>query len=123
MKLRFGIREKTVAMVMVLSTLPVIGVGLYLFKENKKIVVDHELVDLGDEAQLRAWEFYSSIEALRSDLRVLAASPELKESLVAGFEDNEEIENILEELCKKWDGYCSVSLNEVGIDDETRFKP
>jgi len=120
MKLRYGIREKTVAMVMVLSTLPVIGVGWYLFHANKAILVDHELVDLGDEAQLRAWELANRIDVMKDDLRTVAHNEKLR-TLLEGGASKKELNDALEKSCREWDGYCSISLIESGKESEEIF--
>ena len=66
-KWRLGIRGKFALVTILL----VLGAGFYalrghLFPETKRIVVEHELVDLADEADLRCWEMLDSVNQLRS---------------------------------------------------------
>ncbi len=63
---RLGIREKfaLVAMLLVLGACLVLH--WHLSSATSRIVVDHELLDLGDEAELRCWEMVDAVNQLRA---------------------------------------------------------
>ncbi len=80
---RLGIREKfaLVAIMLVLGT--TFALHLHLSSATSQIVVDHELLDLGDEAELRCWEILDSANQLRALAAECAANPEELEKLLA----------------------------------------
>ena len=117
-KLRFGIRQKTVALVIFLSALQVSAVGWYLFNANKAVVIDHELVDLGDEAQLRAWEVIDRVDVLKADLRALALDREVSRVLTESPNDVEAVSAVFKKRCQEWNGYCSIKVSLVDDDEE-----
>lgn len=117
-KFRLGIRQKTVLLVLVLSALQVVAVGWYLFNANKAVVIDHELVDLADEAQLRAWEVVDRIDVLKEDLGALALDREVSRVLAESPNDVEAINAVFKERCQEWNGYCSIKVSLVDADDD-----
>ena len=118
---RLGIRQKTVLLVLVLSALQVAGVGWYLFNANKRIVVDHELVDLGDEAQLRGWEVVNRVDVLKADLRTLALDPEVRRALAESPGNVERLSELFEAKCQEWNGYCSVTVSPLEADRDAEI--
>ncbi len=120
---RLGIRQKTVLLVLVLSALQVAAVGWYLFNANKRIVVEHELVDLGDEAQLRGWEIVDRIDVLKADLRTLALDKEVSRLLTESPGDAAALSELFEKKCQEWNGYCSVTVSrvEAGREEELQL--
>jgi signal transduction histidine kinase/DNA-binding response OmpR family regulator len=121
---KFGIREQTVALVLVLSALQVTAVGWYLFRANKRIVVQHELVDLGDEAELRAWEIIDQIDVLKEDLRTLALDPKIHAALMDAPQNAKRLSGLVNSKCREWDGYCSVKVSplEIAPDNEIQLE-
>ncbi len=117
-KFRFGIRQRTVALVLILSALQVLAVGWYLFNANKAVVIDHELVDLGDEAQLRAWEVIDRVDVLKADLRALTLDREVSRVLTESPNDVEAISAVFKKRCQEWNGYCSIKVSLVDDDEE-----
>ena len=119
---RFGIRQKTVLLVLVLSALQVAAVGWYLFNANKRIVVEHELVDLGDEAQLRAWEIVDRIDVLKADLRTLAMDPDVRRAVAESPDDAARLTALFEAKCQEWNGYCSVTVSPLDAGRDTELE-
>ncbi len=66
MKWRLGIREKFALVAILLVLVAGYALHQHLFPATSRIVVDHELVDLADEAELRCWELLNSVNQLRS---------------------------------------------------------
>lgn len=83
MKWRLGIREKFALVAILL----VLGAGYalhrHLFPATSRIVVDHELLDLGDEAELRCWELLNSVNQLRSLAAECAGNDKRLETLLS----------------------------------------
>ncbi len=75
MKWQFGIREKfaLVAIALVVSSSFILH--RTLFQRTTDIVVEHELVDLQDEGDLRCWEIINAVSRLRSEVGQSAADP------------------------------------------------
>jgi signal transduction histidine kinase/CheY-like chemotaxis protein len=63
---RLGIREKFALVAMLLVLAASFALHLHLSSATSQIVVDHELVDLGDEAELRCWEMVDAVNQLRA---------------------------------------------------------
>ena len=66
--MKFGIGAK---LVVVATTLVCVTCGFlfwYVADASSEIVLEHEILDLGDETELRAWEILSEINSLRSDV-------------------------------------------------------
>ena len=65
MSLRFGIREKFALFAIVLVLAVALALPGYLSKHANRVVEQHELVDLQDEAELRCWELIDRVNQLR----------------------------------------------------------
>ncbi len=65
-------REKVAALVTVLVTAVGLALPGHLFRSSRSLVEEHEIVDLRDEAVLRAWELVGRTGTLVEDVRVLS---------------------------------------------------
>jgi len=72
---RLGIREKFALVAMLLVLAASFALHLHLSSATSQIVVDHELVDLGDEAELRCWEMVDAVNQLRALVAECADDP------------------------------------------------
>ncbi len=63
---RFGIREKFALLAIALVSGSSFILNTSLSSATSKVVVDHELTDLADEAELRCWEVVDSTDQLRT---------------------------------------------------------
>jgi signal transduction histidine kinase/DNA-binding response OmpR family regulator len=75
MKLRFGIREKFAVLAFVLVLAVAFALPTLLFERTRKVVEDHELMDLQDEAELRCWEIIDWVNAARLQVEHCAKDP------------------------------------------------
>lgn len=75
MKLRFGIREKFALLAFVLVLAVAIALPTLLFERTRKVVEDHELMDLQDEAELRCWEIIDWVNQARLQVEHAAKDP------------------------------------------------
>ena len=80
---RLGIREKFALVAMLLVLGATFALHLHLSSATSQIVVDHELLDLADEAELRCWEMLDSTNQLRGLAGECAAKPAELEKLLA----------------------------------------
>jgi signal transduction histidine kinase/DNA-binding response OmpR family regulator len=79
---RLGIREKFALVAMLLVLGACVALHWHLSAATSKIVVDHELLDLGDETELRCWEMVDAVNQLRALVAECADDPaELKKLL------------------------------------------
>ena len=69
MSIRAGIRGKIALLVVVATALCASIVAWIVSDRASALLRDHEVVDLGDEAQLRGWEIIDSINGLHEDAR------------------------------------------------------
>ncbi len=67
MSLRLGIRGKIALLVVAAAAVSAYLVARLLSRSAEELVRSHELVDLGDEAQLRGWELADQVDGLRED--------------------------------------------------------
>lgn len=79
---RLGIREKFALVAMLLVLGACFALHLHLSSATSQIVVDHELVDLADEAELRCWEMVDATNQLRTLVAECAGSPAELEKLL-----------------------------------------
>ncbi len=79
--LRFGIREKITLLVVLVAVVVAFGTSYFLQRISASMVERHELVDLADEANLRAWEIVDGVSQLEKDLRVIAEDEEIQFSV------------------------------------------
>lgn len=70
--MKFGIGAKLVLMATVLVCVTSLGLLMFMGNKSEDLVLDHEVLDLGDETELRAREMMSEIYALRADVTALA---------------------------------------------------
>ena len=70
--MKFGIGARLVLMATVLVCVTSLGLLKYMGDKSEKLVLNHEVLDLGDETELRAREMMSEIYALRADVDRLA---------------------------------------------------
>ncbi|WP_113957489.1 response regulator [Roseimicrobium gellanilyticum] len=75
MKLRFGIREKFALLAFVLVLAVAFALPTLLFERTRKVVEDHELMDLQDEAELRCWEIIDWVNQARLQIEHCAKDP------------------------------------------------
>lgn len=95
---RFGIREKFALIVIVLVFAAAWFAPRYLLRETRGIVIEHELVDLQDEADLRCWEIVDLVNLLRAHVDEVASKPEMLEGLLAYLKDPPDVSVSGEEL-------------------------
>jgi len=114
--MNFGIREKVALLVILATAASSLLVANLLSNKAEDVLRDHELVDLGDEAELRGWEMIDQIEGLRDDLINLAFSPEFQQEILTD-RSQEKLLNLSRSLCRRyWDKYLLVDL--VSFRDE-----
>jgi len=91
-------------------------VAKVLSTKAESVLRDHELVDLGDEAELRAWEMIDQIEGLRDDINSIANSELFRTSFEAG-KSPEELLVLARGLCKRyWKNHLRVEIVSFGDD-------
>lgn len=106
----FGIRGKVALLVMVATAAAALLVTTVLTYRATDILRDHELVDLGDEAELRGWEIMDRIDGLRDDLINIAFSPTFQED-VALSKPQSELESMARGLCRRhWERHLRIDL-------------
>ncbi len=81
MKLRFGIREKFALLAFVLVLASAFVLPTLLFERTRKVVEDHELMDLQDEAELRCWEIIDWVNQMRAQAELCAKDPRMLASM------------------------------------------
>ncbi len=96
--MNFGIGAKLVVLA---TTLVCVTAFLLLWSMkhgSSEIVLKHEVIDLGDETELRAWELLSEIYAVRGDVDFLAREEQVGQlqTRVPGDEERAK----LEKLCR-----------------------
>ncbi len=109
-------REKVAAMV----TLLVVAAGLLLpgrlFKSTRGLVEEHEIVDLRDEAVLRAWELVGRVDMLVEDVRGMARDAAWLERLATAGPGSPWTTGIEAPLRGDTDDYVRVELATPGGD-------
>lgn len=109
-QLRFGIRGKIALLVVVAAALAAYLVARLLGRSAEELLRSHELVDLGDEAQLRGWEIADQVDGLREDTLALAYSTEFQAALMSGGSERE-LKALAEAVCRRyWSRYLSVEI-------------
>ena len=76
--MRFGIAFKVGLLATALVCATGLGIGVWAFFQAARIVVEHELVDLRDETQLKAEHLLSDVAALREDVLYLTRTPQVQ---------------------------------------------
>ncbi|MEX2578229.1 MAG: response regulator [Verrucomicrobiales bacterium] len=110
----FGIRGKVALLVMVATAASALLVAKVLSTRATDVLRSHELVDLGDEAELRGWEITDQIEGLRDDLVNLALEPDLQQRIVDG-DPREELLATARSLCRRyWTRHLRVDVVRFG---------
>ncbi|MCB1079115.1 MAG: hypothetical protein KDM64_14940, partial [Verrucomicrobiae bacterium] len=112
--LRFGIRGKIALLVVISAAIAAYLVAKMLGSSAEELLRSHELVDLGDEAQLRGWEIADQIDGLREDTLSLAYSTEFQSTLMSGGSEKE-LGALLEKACRRyWSRYLSIDVVSPG---------
>lgn len=119
--MKFGIGVK---LVLLATTLVFVTASLLLWSMKRgstDIVLDHEILDLGDETRLRASELMSEIYAVRTDVDSLAREEEVGQlrTRVPGDDDQAK----LEDLCRKKfyrPNYLWLEVVTVGADGQRK---
>ena len=76
--MRFGIAFKVGLLATALVCATGLGIGVWAFFQAARIVVEHELVDLRDEAKLKAEHLLLDVAALREDVLYLTRTPQVQ---------------------------------------------
>ena len=106
----FGIRGKVALLVMLATAASALLVAKVLSDKAQAVLRDHELVDLGDESELRAWEMIDQIDGLRDDLNSIANSEIFQQSFAEG-KSVEELLTIARGLGKRyWKNHLRVEV-------------
>ena len=106
----FGIREKVALLVILATAATALLVANLLSNKAEDVLRDHELVDLGDEAELTGWEMIDQIEGLRDDLINLAFDPAFQQEILTD-RSQEDLLDLCRSLCRRyWDKYLLVDL-------------
>ena len=117
--MNFGIREKVALLVIIATAASALLVANLLSNKAEDVLRDHELVDLGDESELRGWEMIDQIEGLRDDLINLAFNPAFQQEILTG-QSQEELLKLSRSLCRRyWDKYLLVDLVSFREDTDT----
>lgn len=107
MSLRLGIRGKIALLVVIAAAISAYLVARMLSQSAEELVRSHELVDLGDEAQLRGWELADQVDGLRED--VIAMRYDLPAAVATGT--SEELRRTAEASCRRyWSRYLKIEL-------------
>lgn len=107
MSLRLGIRGKIALLVVIAAAISAYLVARMLSQSAEELVRSHELVDLGDEAQLRGWELADQVDGLRED--VIAMRYDLAAAVATGSTD--ELRKSAEASCRRyWSRYLRIEL-------------
>lgn len=110
MSLRFGIRGKIALLVVVAAALAAYLVARLLASSSEELLREHELVDLGDEAQLRGWEIADQVAGLRDDALALGYSTEFQAALMSGAGEGE-LGALAERVCRRyWGRYLRIEV-------------
>ena len=118
MSLRLGIRGKIALLVVVAAAISAYLVSRLLSRSAEELVRSHELVDLGDEAQLRGWELVDRVDGLREDCFALGFSGALRAAVAKGAEA-EELRAIARDASNRyWGRYLRIDVVEWGSDQE-----
>lgn len=108
--LRFGIRGKIALLVVVAAAIAAYLVARLLGNSAEELLRSHELVDLGDEAQLRGWEIADQVDGLREDTLALAYNTEFQTALMSGGSERE-LQTLVEGACRRyWTRYLRVDV-------------
>ncbi|MEM7697591.1 MAG: response regulator [Verrucomicrobiota bacterium] len=106
----FGIRGKVALLVVIATAASALLVAEMMSRRAAAVLREHELVDLGDEASLRAWEMVDRIEGLRDDLINITFSPTFEEMVLAEA-DNDDLFMMARGLCRRsWKYHLTVDL-------------
>lgn len=107
---QFGLRAKVALLVMVAAASSAYLVATLLAKRAEAVLRQHELVDLGDEAELRGWEIADQVDGLREDTRALAYSGAFLRSYARGDKD-EDLAGLARDICRRyWGRYLKLDI-------------
>ena len=101
-------------LVMLATAASALLVAKVLSTKAESVLRDHELVDLGDEAALRAWEMIDQIDGLSDDLNSIVNSEVFQQS-IADKADPGKLLVMARGLCKRyWKNHLRVEVITFG---------
>lgn len=106
---RFGIAFRIGALSTALVCVTSLVIGLEFYRDSKRIVTDHELADLRDEANLKGRRFVEHFARLREDTLRLSRLPEIQHIVDKQHQqpdlksDDESLKGDCEKLVKKFE--------------------
>ncbi|MCB1233735.1 MAG: hypothetical protein KDM91_01530, partial [Verrucomicrobiae bacterium] len=121
MNLRLGIQGKIALLVVVAAAISAYLVARLLSKSAEELLRSHELVDLGDEAELRAWEIADRVDGLREDTLAMGYNTAFQEKFAAGA-PREALRTTCEEICRRYWRY-HVRIDVLTFDENGRPLP
>ncbi len=116
MHLRFGIQEKTALLVMAVAVVVAVGTSLVLQRISARMVEEHELVDLDDESNLRAWSIIDQVNSFRAELGLLASDEAVRLAVYKG--ETDPIQERGFNVCRQWPLYTNVQVVDAIRDDD-----
>ena len=109
----FGIREKVSLLVILATAASALLVARGLADRAQKVLREHEIVDLGDEASLRGWGLSDKVDGLAEDLTNLVYSQEFHDAVLAGI-SADGLNGIAQKYCRRyWNDYLYVDIVHI----------
>ncbi len=110
----FGIQGKVALLVIAATAASTLLVAKVLTSRAAELLREHEIVDLGDEASLRAWTLIDEIDGLRDDLISIAFNPEFQRRYETTRSD-EELKALARNLCRRnWANHLRIDFVTLG---------
>ncbi len=117
--MRIGIREKVSLLVFLATAASAIMVAHGVKDKSQQVLREHELVDLGDEAELAGWQLSDKVDGLAEDLNNLAYSNAFNEGIQTG-RGPEELSRLARKDCRRyWEDYLHIDIVKVDGDEIT----
>jgi len=113
----FGIREKVSLLVFLATAASAIMVARGVKDKSQQVLREHELVDLGDEAELAGWQISDKVDGLAEDLNNLAYSPAFNEGIQSGRSAEEMVELANKDCRRYWEDYLQIDIVKVDGDE------
>ncbi|MEO0417068.1 MAG: hypothetical protein AAF226_19200, partial [Verrucomicrobiota bacterium] len=119
--MHLGIREKVALLVILATATSAILVSRVLSNKALQILREHELVDLGEEAQLRGWRLLDRIDSISEDLEAMTEIDEVLEKSIIANDPIDQQRAMAQSLCHRdWQSYLYVDIVELdGTADST----
>ncbi len=95
----FGIQGKVALLVIVATVSSALIVAKVLNDRAVDVLREHEIVDLGDEASLRAWTLINQVDSLHDDVISLTQTAEFQKA-VYGVESGVDLEALAQKYCR-----------------------